>query len=497
MRIMMRVKGARKSLLGRVARPPGRGSHLLTRPVKPRDSELTPRDLTPRGIGIARMRRTSLQGREDVSTSSTSTPKVTASGIPVYRAFDELADVESLIPNPRNPNRHPESQVALLAKIIKAQGWRAPITVSNRSGFIVRGHCRLLAARALGVEKVPVDRQDYATEAEEWADLVADNRLAELAEMDTELLKDLLEDLDTGAFDMELTGFTEEDLENLMSQFRVPAEVEEDDFDVDAELENMQEPVTRRGDVWALGKHRLMCGDATDASDVRCLMRGALADLVFTDPPYNVDYTGKTEDALKIANDRMPDRVFREFLLRAYCNMLAVTKEGGAIYVCHADTESVNFRVAMVEAGWELKQCLVWVKQHFVMGRQDYHWRHEPILYGWKPGAAHRWYGGRDQDTVWEFDRPSRNAEHPTMKPVALVGRALTNSSKTGDLVLDLFGGSGTTLIAAEQAGRVCYMMEIDPRYCDVIVMRWKQLTQQEAVKVDAAQDEAYERAAG
>lgn len=425
------------------------------------------------------------------------TPKAVANGIPIYCAFDELADADLLVPNPRNPNRHPESQIALLAKIIKAQGWRAPITVSNRSGFIVRGHCRLLAARALGLEKVPVDRQDYATEAEEWADLVADNRLAELAETDTGLLKDLLKELEAATFDLELTGFTEEDLEALLAQYRAPVDVVEDDFDLDAELERVEEPVTRRGDLWTLGRHRLMCGDATNASDVQRLMRGALADLVFTDPPYNVDYTGKTDDALRIENDCMPDRAFKEFLLRAYRNMLVVTKEGAAIYVCHADTEGVNFRTAMAEAGWELKQCIIWVKQHFVMGRQDYHWRHEPILYGWKPGAAHRWYGGRDQDTVWEFDRPSRNADHPTMKPVALVARALTNSSKSGDLVLDLFGGSGTTLIAAEQAGRICYMMEIDPRYCDVIVNRWKQLTQQEAVKAYAAQDEAYERAAG
>lgn len=407
-------------------------------------------------------------------------PKAKADGIPVYCAYDEIVDIETLVPNPRNPNQHPDKQLELLAKIIKNQGWRAPITVSRRSGFIVRGHGRLLAARKLGVEQVPVDRQDYATEAEEWADLVGDNRISELSNNDNALLKDILEELDTGDFDMDLTGYDEKELERLMTQFHVE-EIAEDDFDAEEEAKKITEPVTKRGDIWILGTHRLMCGDSNMVDDVAKLMNGQYADLVFTDPPYNVDYTGKTKEALKIKNDKMKDENFKQFLLDVYANLYINTKEGAAIYVCHADSEGINFRSAMVEAGWNLKQCIIWVKQHFVMGRQDYHWRHEPILYGWKPGASHQWYGDRKQDTVWEVDRPMANRDHPTMKPLALVARAIYNSSKGQDIVLDLFGGSGSTLMACEQTNRICYMMELDPVYCDVIVKRYEKHTGKKA----------------
>ncbi|MCM1567082.1 MAG: site-specific DNA-methyltransferase [Dehalobacter sp.] len=400
-----------------------------------------------------------------------------ASGIPVYCAYDEIAEITTLVPNPRNPNTHPEKQVQLLAKIIKNQGWRAPITVSNRSGFIVRGHGRLLAAQLLGVEQVPVDRQDYATEAEEWADLIADNRIAELAEMDDALLKDLLVDLNVSEFDIELTGFYAKDIDQLIAQFQLPAEIQEDDFDAEAEAAKIKDPITKPGDIWALGNHRVMCGDATALADVEKLMCGKTANMIFTDPPYNVDYTGKTEEALKIKNDKMRNEEFYKFLYDSFLNMFTFTVPGGAVYICHADSEGLNFRKALIESGWLMKQCIIWVKNSIVMGRQDYHWQHEPILYGWKPGSSHNWYSGRKESTVWNFDKPLRNAEHPTMKPVGIPAKAIQNSSKPGDIVLDLFGGSGSTLIAAEQTGRVSYLMEIDPIYCDVIILRWEQFT--------------------
>ncbi|XWE61981.1 site-specific DNA-methyltransferase [Sporomusa sphaeroides] len=433
------------------------------------------------------------------------------------------------MPNPRNPNQHPPKQIELLAKIIKNQGWRAPITVSTRSGFIVRGHGRLLAAQFLGVGQVPVDRQDYATEAEEWADLVADNRIAEMSQVDDSLLASLLAEIGSTDFDTDITGFSGKQIDNLLADFRT-AEICEDNFDPAAAAAEIKEPVTKPGDIWQLGSHRLLCGDATKLADVGKLMDGKLAAMVFTDPPYNVAYEGGTADKLTIQNDSMPAEQFNQFLLDAFKTMVAATEPGGAIYVCHADSEGSNFRGALQGAGWLLKQCLVWAKNQFVLGRQDYQWQHEPILYGWKSGAPHRWYGGRKQgtvieeaapisvredengvlltfvvgiqtitirvpsyevlqagddslSTVWRFEKPLRNGEHPTMKPIGLCARAIQNSSRPGERVADFFGGSGSTLMAAEQTERVCYMMELDSVYCDVIVQRWEEFTGQKAVR--------------
>lgn len=452
-----------------------------------------------------------------------------ADGIPVHCAFDELVDVAAMVPNPRNPNRHPDKQIELLAKIIKNQGWRAPITVSTRSGFIVRGHGRLLAAQALGVTQVPVDRQDYASEAEEWADLIADNRIAELAEIDNSLLGELLAGLGDQV-DIELTGFNAKEVDKLLGELEA-GDIVEDDFDAAAAAAEIKDPVTKPGDIWQLGRHRLMCGDATVLADAQKLMAGQLAAMVFTDPPYNVAYEGATADKLTIKNDNMPAAQFRVFLHDAFEVMYAVTAAGGAIYVCHSDSEGESFRGTLKETGWLIKQCIVWVKNQIVLGRQDYQWRHEPILYGWKPGAAHRWYGGRKQSTViedmapiavqqvddgvvlafsvglstvsikvpcfevldsgadelttvWRFDKPLRNGEHPTMKPIGLCARAIRNSSRPGDPLADFFGGSGSTLMAAEQTERDCHVMEIDPVYCDVIVQRWEKFTGQTAYKL-------------
>lgn len=400
----------------------------------------------------------------------------------IYCSHDEAVDPVSLKPHPRNPNTHPDGQIELLAKIIRDQGWRAPITVSKRSGFIIKGHGRLQAGLKLGCELVPVDYQDYATEADEWADMIADNRIAELAEIDSEPLKDLLQELDDGAFDMDLTGFDEAALEDLLAPLIGPDDIEEDEVP-----EVQDDVITETGRIYQLGPHRLMCGDSTNEEAVSRLMDGEKADMCVTDPPYNVAYEGKTKDALTIQNDSMGDESFYNFLLQAHLRMAESVKKGGALYVFHADSEGINFRMAYKDSGFLLKQCCIWVKQSMVMGRQDFHWQHEPVLYGWLDGASHEWHTDRKQTTLWEFDRPSRNAEHPTMKPVELIAYPITCSSRVGSKVLDLFGGSGTTLIACEQTKRKCYMMELDPKYCDVIVRRYAKL-------VGADADEIFEK---
>ena len=246
-------------------------------------------------------------------------------------------------------------------------------------------------------------------------------------------------------------------------------------------MELPEAPKTKRGNIYKLGNHYLMCGDSTNADDVKKLMNNQLADLIVTDPPYNVNYEGKTDGNLKIMNDNMENDQFYSFLESAFINLYDFIKDGGSIYVFHADTEGLNFRKAMISSGFKLAECLVWVKNAFVMGRQDYHWKHEPILYGWKPGASHYFINDRSQSTVLEFDKPARNEEHPTMKPIDLIAYLINNSSKKDEIVLDLFGGSGTTIIACEQTNRNAFIMELDPRYCDVIVDRWEKFTNQKA----------------
>ncbi|HHU83390.1 MAG TPA: site-specific DNA-methyltransferase, partial [Firmicutes bacterium] len=360
----------------------------------------------------------------------------------------------------------PDGAIDKLVRSIKEYGWTNPVLVSA-DGYVLAGHARLKAAEKAGIEEVPVIYLPLEG-AKADAYLIADNRLQDETDWDYEKLEDLLQELDAGEFDLELTGFDMEEIEDLMTQLHMPEEIVEDEVP-----EPPEEPITKLGDLWLLGRHRLLCGDSTDQTVVAKLMENQLADMIFTDPPYNVDYTGKTKDALTIKNDAMEDKNFRNFLVAAFKNMVDASKAGAPIYVCHADSEGLNFRSAFREAGWDLKQCIIWVKQHFVMGRQDYHWQHEPILYGWKPGAAHKFYGGRNQSTIWQIDRPMASREHPTMKPVSLCAKAIENSSKAGDIVLDLFGGSGSTLIACEQLNRTCYMTEIDPVYCDVIVQRY------------------------
>ena len=390
----------------------------------------------------------------------------------VYRAVSEL------IPYARNARTHSDEQVARIAASIKEFGWTNPILIDGESG-IIAGHGRVLAARKLGLEKVPTIELSGLTEEQKRAYILADNRLALDAGWDEEMLKLEFAELEKEGFELSKTGFSDEEIREMMADL---------DHEVDGveDLETPEppkNPKTKRGEVWILGTHRLMCGDSTSVEDVQEVMGGGIADLWLTDPPYNVAYQGKTKDALTIQNDEMDDESFRRFLVSAYSAADSVLKEGAAFYIWHADSEGFNFRGACRDVGWKVRECLIWSKDTFVLGRQDYQWQHEPCLYGWKDGAAHNWYSDRSQTTILEFDRPNRNAEHPTMKPVGLFQYLIGNSTKRGDIVLDSFGGSGTTLIACEQTGRSARILELDPCYCDVIIERWQNLTGQRAVR--------------
>ncbi|AQW28652.1 site-specific DNA-methyltransferase (plasmid) [Ralstonia syzygii subsp. celebesensis] len=383
--------------------------------------------------------------------------------------------VEALIPYARNSRTHSAGQVAQIAASIREFGWTNPVLVDGENG-IIAGHGRVLAARKLGLTEVPCIEIRDMTEAQKRAYVIADNKLAENAGWDKELLALELGELKADGFDLDLIGFDAEDLGKLLEPDAKIGLTDDDDAPEVAAV-----AVSCPGDLWVLGSHRVMCGDSTSVADVERLMDGYKADLIVTDPPYNVAYEGGTAEKLTIQNDSMGDEAFYQFLLAAYGAMFAVAKDGAGLYVFHADSEGVNFRKAMTDAGFKLAQCCVWVKQSLVLGRQDYHWQHEPVLYGWKATGAHRWYSDRKQSTVWNFDRPARNDVHPTMKPVALIEYPLCNSSRGGDVVLDLFGGSGTTLIACEKHSRSARLMELDPKYCDVIIRRWQEFTGQQA----------------
>lgn len=407
---------------------------------------------------------------------TTAEPKAYAGGVPVFCAHDAIVPLKDLTPNPRNPNQHPPEQIKALGAIIRATGWRAPITVSTRSGFIVKGHGRMMAAQLEDMTEAPVDYQEYASEAEELADLTADNRIAELATIDNKLLADIFVDIDTGEIPFMLSGYTEEEYGDIVTALS-EAIHDTDLIDADEIVEPTVIPFSEHGDIWTLGRHRLRCGDSTDINDVEALMGGQKADLLLTDPPYNVDYEGKTKQKLKIQNDSMEDSKFRSFLRDAFYAADSVMKPGAVFYIWHADSEGYNFRGACHDIGWKVRQCFVWNKNSMVMGRQDYQWKHEPCLYGWKEGVGHLWASDRKQTTVLDFERPTKSDIHPTMKPVALFDYQIQNNTKGEDIVLDLFGGSGTTLIACEKNGRTAYCMELDPRYCDAIVKRYVRTT--------------------
>ena len=384
----------------------------------------------------------------------------------------EMWPLERLVPYERNARTHSPEQVAQIAASIQEFGFTNPILVDGADG-ILAGHGRLAAARDMGLAEVPVIVLDHLSDEQRRAYILADNKLALNAGWDEELLRMELGDLQLADFDMSLIGFSDEELAELLPEVE---ELAPEDADADAVPEAPQDPITKPGDVWLLGKHRLMCGDSTSIVAIETLTGGGV-DMWLTDPPYNVAYEGKTKDALKIKNDSMADETFRQFLRDAYVAADTAMKAGAVFYIWHADNEGYNFRGAAKDAGWKVRQCLVWKKQTLVMGRQDYHWKHEPCLYGWKDGAGHLWASDRKQTTILEFDRPTSSQEHPTMKPVALFEYQMLNNTKGGDKVLDSFGGSGTTMIAAEKNGRIACLMELDPRYCDVIVKRWQQFT--------------------
>lgn len=383
---------------------------------------------------------------------------------------DEAPD--QLLANPLNWRRHPKEQQVALEAMLRRVGWVQRVIVNKRTGHIVDGHLRVEVALRRNEPRVPVLYVDLSEE-EEKVVLAAIDPIGGLAETDQTMLDDLLDGLATG--DAELDAF----LDSLRSE---SVDVDDGLTDPDDTPEIQEEAVTKPGDVWVMGPHRLLCGDSTSVSDMEKLCAGQAVDMWLTEPPYNVAYEGKTKDALKIQNDAMGDDQFRQFLRDAYVTADTVMKPGAVFYIWHADSEGYNFRGAAKDAGWTVRQCLIWKKQTLVMGRQDYHWKHEPCLYGWKDGSGHLWASDRKQTTILEFDRPSRNGEHPTMKPVALFEYQMLNNTKGGDIILDSFGGSGTTLIAAQKNGRVARLMELDPRYCDVIVRRWQEFSGKQAV---------------
>lgn len=384
-----------------------------------------------------------------------------------FQKYDKLMPLKELKRSRHQRNKHPKEQVERLAKIMREHGVRHPISISKLSGEVCFGHGRWEAAALNRWESYPVIYQDFKDEREEYACVQSDNAIAAWAELDLSAIQ--LDVAGMEGFQIDLLG---------IKDFELPAVQQEPGCEEDEMPEDV-ETICKPGDIWQLGNHRLMCGDSTNIVDVQALMGGQRAAMVWTDPPYNVNYEGGT--GLKIKNDSMSDDQFRQFLRDAYSSMAAVTIPGGSIYVAHADSEGYNFRGAARDAGWLVKQCLIWRKNQLVMGRQDYHWIHEPILYGWLDGGAHHWYGDRKQSTVLDFDRPRKNDVHPTMKPVALIEYCLNNSSKRGDVVLDLFGGSGSTMIACEKLIRSAMVMELDPKYCDVIVERWQRYAKQEA----------------
>lgn len=380
-----------------------------------------------------------------------------------------LADIDTLIPYARNSRTHSDVQVAQVAASIKEFGFLNPVIIAE-DNTILAGHARVLAARKLGLSKVPCIKAESLTEAQKRAYIIADNKLSLNAGWDEDLLAVEISDLKGEAFDISLLGFDDGELEKLFRN-ETEANVKEDDFDIDAELE--KPAMTREGDLWTIGRHRLLCGDTTIAENLDRLMKGEKANLTVTDPPYNVDYKGV---AGTIRNDNMGNEEFYAFLLAAFNRMHENMASDASIYVFHADTEGLNFRKAFDEAGFHLSGCCIWKKSRLMMGHSPYQWQHEPCLFGWLKGGKHRWYSDRKQTTIWEFDKPTRNELHPTMKPVALISYCILNSSMSNTLVLDPFLGSGTTMIACQQLDRSCYGLELDPKYCDVIVNRYIEL---------------------
>jgi DNA modification methylase len=382
-----------------------------------------------------------------------------------------------LIPFARNPRTHSDAQIAQIAASIAEFGFNSPILVDSNAG-IIAGHGRLLAARKLGLKEVPVIVLDHLTEAQKRAYVIADNQLALNAGWDEELLRLELATLAGEAFDISLIGFDDVELARLLAA----QDAAEGLTDADAVPELPQTPVSTIGDLWIMGNHKLLVGDATNGKDVARLMADDAADLIFTDPPYNVDYEGYTQERLKIKGDRMSDAEFKQFLEAAFRSCRAVVKPGASLYVCHSSSWQREFQNALEAAGFEIRCQIIWAKNTFAWGFGRYKFQHEPIFYCHVAGQKDPWYGDKSQSTLWQEKKPAANRIHPTAKPVELVERALLNSSKAGDVVADLFGGSGSTLIGCERRGRKARIMEIDPKYADCIVRRYQDYTGKQAL---------------
>ncbi len=377
----------------------------------------------------------------------------------------ELVEIEKLVPYINNARLHDQKQIDKVAASIREFGFLNPIIIDDRY-TILCGHCRYEASKKLGLKKVPCIKEEYLTEAQKKAYIIADNRTAEDAGWDTELLKVELDALNAEAFDLSLTGFDEGELNDL---FKEDKEVEDDDYDLTAALEKAS--FVEQGDRWIVGRHVLYCGDATNPEDVNKLMDGKRANLVLTDPPYGVSF--KSSSGLTIQNDSMKNEEFYKFLFSAFKNMVDHCEPGASAYCFHADTEGLNFRTAFNDAGFHLAGCCIWVKDSLVLGRSDYQWQHEPVLYGFLKNGKHNWYSDRKQTTIWNFKKPKRNENHPTSKPLDLLSYPLQNSSQENAVVIDTFGGSGSTLMACELTNRICYTMELDEKYASVILRRY------------------------
>ena len=379
----------------------------------------------------------------------------------------QLVPLDKLVPYQNNARTHSPEQINKLRSSLREFGFINPVIIDRDYG-IIAGHGRAIAAREEGIKEVPCVFADHLTEAQKKAYIIADNRMALDAGWDEALLRVEIEALQADAFDLALTGFDEKELSKLFDDGK---EAKDDDFDVDAELQKLT--FSKAGDVWTLGRHRLVCGDSTKPETYEVLMDDRKANLVVTDPPYNVDYKGT---AGKIKNDNMASEKFFDFLFDAFSCMEKVMADDASIYVFHADTEGLNFRRAFDAAGFYLSGCCIWKKPSLVLGHSPYQWQHEPCLFGWKKKGKHQWYSDRKQTTVWEFEKTKKNTDHPTMKPIPLLAYAITNSSMSNTLVLDPFGGSGSTLIACEQTDRSCATIELDEKFCDVIVNRYIEL---------------------
>ena len=378
----------------------------------------------------------------------------------------QLVSISKLVPYVNNARTHSPEQINKLRASLREFGFINPVIIDREFG-IIAGHGRVMAAREEGIAEVPCVFVDHLTEAQKKAYILADNRMAMDAGWDEELLRVEIEALQGADFDVGLTGFDDKEIADL---FKTDSgKVEDDDFDLTAALEKAS--FVEEGDVWVVGKHRLICGDATNPDHVAKLMDGKRANLILTDPPYGVSF--KSKSGLTIKNDSMKNEEFYEFLKSAFVNMAAHLEPGGSAYVFHADTEGLNFRQAFIDAGIHLAGCCIWVKDSLVLGRSDYQWQHEPVLYGFLKNGKHTWYSDRKQTTIWNFKKPKRNENHPTSKPLDLLSYPLGNSSQENAIVVDTFGGSGSTLMACEAMYRICYTMELDPKYASVILRRY------------------------